>query len=67
MVKTPFYEEGLDELLQRVVGRNLVVSTSYGVLYDTDIVFITVGAPSRPDGGWKQEHIIGAVKELAKV
>lgn len=64
--KPPFYEEGLEELLENV-GRRLVVSTDYTVLKDADIVFIAVGTPPRPDGSQEQKYIVDAVKSLARV
>ncbi|MEA3255133.1 MAG: UDP-glucose/GDP-mannose dehydrogenase family protein [Candidatus Altiarchaeota archaeon] len=49
--RSPIYEKGLDEILKRNIGSNLVATTDlrHAVL-STDITFICVGTPSREDG-----------------
>ena len=63
--RAPFYEKGLEELLRSTIGKHLIVSTDYELLRDVDIVFITVGTPSKPSGEQDQSQIVEAVKELA--
>ena len=64
--RAPFYEENLEELLSKVINSRLVVSTDYGLLRNTNLVFICVDTPTNPDGSQNQSHIINAIKGLAK-
>lgn len=50
--RVPFYEPGLQEILEEgVKSGNLRFTTSYKqAVTDSEIIFITVGTPSRPDG-----------------
>lgn len=65
--KSPFYEEGLNELLPKVINNKLVVTTDYEMLRETDVVFIAVGTPPNPNGSQNQSYIIDAVKKLGRV
>jgi UDPglucose 6-dehydrogenase/GDP-mannose 6-dehydrogenase len=48
---SPFYERGLDVLLQRTLGTRLEATTDLrGAVLDTDLSLIAVGTPSCPDG-----------------
>ncbi|MGP8321174.1 MAG: UDP-glucose dehydrogenase family protein [Methanosarcinaceae archaeon] len=47
----PIYEEGLEELIQKHAGRNLIATTDYDyAVANSDISFICVGTPSGDDG-----------------
>ena len=46
----PIYEQGLDELLRRNVGRSLFATSDYEPVRDSDLVFICVGTPCGEDG-----------------
>jgi UDPglucose 6-dehydrogenase len=48
--KPPIYETGLEELLSKHVGGNLRAITGYGDVRESDLSFICVGTPPRPDG-----------------
>lgn len=48
--KPPIYEKGLQELLNKYVGKNLRATTDYKEIINTDVSFICVGTPSNPDG-----------------
>ena len=65
--KSPFYEEGLNELLPKVINNKLVVTTDYEMLRETDVVFIAVSTPPNPNGSQNQSYIIDAVKKLGRV
>ena len=64
---TPFYEEGLNELLQDVLNGNLYVSINYSMIKDTNVVFVTVGTPSNPDGSQNQTYLYDSIRRLANV
>ncbi|MCD4766475.1 MAG: UDP-glucose/GDP-mannose dehydrogenase family protein [Methanosarcinales archaeon] len=49
--KPPIYEEGLEELLNKHVGKNIRATTDYDdAVTNTDISFICVGTPSDDNG-----------------
>jgi len=50
---SPFYELGLDELLKKAVrsGKLRAVLGRREAVLDSDVTFIAVGTPSKPDGG----------------
>jgi len=48
--KPPIYEKGLQELLNKYVGKNLRATTDYNEIKNTEVTFICVGTPSNPDG-----------------
>ncbi len=66
--KAPFYEPGLDELLQKHTagGRLTVVETLAELAEQADVIFICVGTPSRPDGSADLSQVEGVVRELAQ-
>jgi len=64
----PFYEDGLENLLREVISKGkLKVTSNYENLRNTDIVFITVGTPPRPDGSQDQTYLMDAIRSLARV
>src|SRR3972149_5975449 len=48
----PFYELGLDEMLQKVVREGYLkcVLGREKAVFNTDVTFVAVGTPSKPDG-----------------
>ncbi|HNT60797.1 MAG TPA: UDP-glucose 6-dehydrogenase, partial [Candidatus Bilamarchaeaceae archaeon] len=47
----PIYEKGLEEALAEVVGKRLRATTDLKTaVKNSEIIFITVGTPSAPDG-----------------
>jgi UDPglucose 6-dehydrogenase len=64
----PFYEKGLDELLDQHVpsGRLRFTTNLHEAADEADLHFIAVGTPLRPDGrGYDVGQVIGAVRALA--
>jgi UDPglucose 6-dehydrogenase len=48
--KVPFYEPGLEELLQKeIASGRLTFSTDFSAIADADVHFICVGTPQKPD------------------
>jgi len=64
----PFYEPGLGHLIEsnRQRGRLSFTSSLEEALRDSDIVFITVGTPSQPDGQTDSSQILAVAKDLGK-
>jgi len=56
----PIYENGLEDLLKKSAGTNLLASTGYDSVANADIVFICVGTPPRPDGSANLSYIESA-------
>ncbi len=64
--KTYIYEIGLDELVKSAVNRgNLTATTNVGdAVAKSDIIFITVGTPVKPDGFLDDSQIKEAAKTI---
>lgn len=58
-------EQGLPELLASLSGSpNLFFTTSYEPISSADVVFITVGTPSNPDGSANLSYLYSAVNSI---
>lgn len=66
--RAPFFEDRLDALLARCVDRGtLKFTTSLGeVPHVADVVFITVGTPSRSGGEIDLSQVVAVAEELAQ-
>ncbi len=62
---SPIYEEGLDELLQQHIGKNLTASNSYDAVKESDVIFIAVGTPPKEDGSANLCYIQSAAEMAA--
>ena len=63
---TPFYEPGLDELVKEVVDKGLFHGSTNNIscIKESDITFICVGTPSRPDGSIDLTHVKMAAEDI---
>jgi len=61
--KSPIYEPGVEELLKKHIGKNMVATTEVAV-EDKDLTFICVGTPSKPDGGIDLTYLKSAAEEI---
>ena len=65
--KAPFYEAGLEPLLQKLVGKNLRATVDTGKAVTTaDVVFICVQTYCQDDGAIDLTHIKQAVTSVGK-
>lgn len=66
--KAPFYEDGLDRIIEAGIERGTLVATSdYSEsVSSADIVFSCVGTPDNPDGSSNLSYIFSAAEEAAK-
>ncbi len=64
--KTPVVEEGMVELMAKVVagGKVSVTTDIYRAVLDTDISLICVGTPSAPNGSQDQSAILRICRDL---
>ena len=65
---SPIYEEGLEELMQKnyAAGR-IRYTTDYATAYrESDVIFIGVGTPERPDGSCNLDYVMGVAKQIAE-
>ncbi len=64
--RSPFYERGLRELLEKTAGRGLLRCTSdpRQAVMESDLTFITVGTPSRSDGSIDLTQVEDACKSI---
>lgn len=67
--RTPFYEPGLDELLQKGVasGRLTVTTDQEAAIAGADVVFICVGTPGLPNGSPNLAYVQEAAATVARV
>jgi UDPglucose 6-dehydrogenase len=65
--ESPIFEEGIDELLGRVLksGR-FEATTDISRISDTDITFICVGTPSNDDGSLDLTHLKAAADDVGR-
>lgn len=65
--KSPFYEPGLDELIQSNVaaGRLTACGTAVEGLRDADVAFVCVGTPSERNGNLGLEQLRRVVADIA--
>ncbi len=64
---SPIYEPGLEEVLERNIkeGRLSFTTNNETAVHQSDIIFLTVGTPSAPDGSADLSQIDTAAKEVA--
>lgn len=65
---SPIHEENLQNLLQEGVGDELIKATTdvTAAVRDTDITFVSVGTPTKSDGGCDASYIISAAQMIGK-
>jgi UDPglucose 6-dehydrogenase len=65
---SPFYEPDLQEKLQKVVGDDHLKCTQnrQEAILNTDITFIAVATPNKPDGSINLQYIKTAAKEIGQ-
>ncbi len=65
--KAPIYERGLDRLLQKVVPKNLKATTNLqAAVMDSEFTFISVGTPSKKDGGILLYQVEQVAEQIGK-
>jgi UDPglucose 6-dehydrogenase len=66
--KSPIYEPGLEELLQKNIkaGRLHFTSSYKDSIPVSQAVFICVGTPSKKDGSYDPKYVLSATKDIAK-
>ncbi len=66
--KTPLFEEGLEEILKKNIGRNLKATTDLeNSIFATDVTFICVQTPADFDGTMDLSHIKNAAIDIGKI
>ena len=63
---SPLYEEGLEELLKKHVGKNLRFTTSYEEIKNSDVIFLCVGTPQDKEGNADLRFIYSAVESIKR-
>ncbi len=66
--KCPIYEEGLSELIEEVVSKDMLEATTdtQKAVANSDVTFISVGTPMKEDGSINLEYIKQAAEDAAK-
>ncbi len=66
--KIPFYEPGLEEIVERNVGQGRLSFTTdiTGAVRNTLVIFIAVGTPSNGDGSANLKYVEEAAKQIAQ-
>ena len=64
----PFYEQGLNRMLKKLVNKGLIKGSTEleKNVKNSDVSFICVGTPSLPDGSIGLEYVKDAAKEIGK-
>lgn len=63
--RAPIHEPHLEPLLARAVGKGrLRVGTDPAAAAESDVIFVTVGTPSRPDGSIDTTYVRAAAREI---
>jgi len=65
--KTPLFEEGLEEILKRNVGKNLRATTDLEDILSTDVTFICVQTPADFDGTVDLRYIKNTVRDMGRI
>lgn len=63
--RCPIQETGLEELLT-TCGERLQVTTDYGTLGESSIVFIIVPTPSDKSGAFSNEYVLSAIRSIGQ-
>jgi UDPglucose 6-dehydrogenase len=64
--KSPIYEPGLDELIEKYIGKTLFATGSYEAVKEADVVFIGVGTPANEDGTADLTYIKLAAQSIGR-
>ncbi|MDF2035798.1 UDP-glucose/GDP-mannose dehydrogenase family protein [Cytobacillus oceanisediminis] len=64
--KSPIFEPGLDQLIEKYINKSLFAANSFQKIYDADVVFIAVGTPSNKDGSANLDFIKLAAKNIGE-
>ena len=62
----PIYENGLENLLSAHIGHNLLATSDYSAIPDSEISLICVGTPPADNGGADLSWIFSASKAIGK-
>jgi UDPglucose 6-dehydrogenase len=60
----PIFENGLEEILKRTIGKNLTAQTDYQSIEDADIFFICVETPPKKDGSSDLRYLSQAAESI---
>ena len=65
--KTPIYEPGLEELLNKYLDKRIVFTTDYQkAIESAEVIFICVGTPPKKDGSYDSKFVYSATESIAK-
>jgi UDPglucose 6-dehydrogenase len=60
----PIFEEGLEEILTRTIGKNLTAQSDYKSIENSDVFFICVGTPPQEDGSANLCYLAQAAESI---
>ena len=64
--ETTIHEPGLDPLVSAYAGSRLHATTDHGAAAETDITFLAVGTPAKPDGSIDASILLAAAEDLGE-
>lgn len=64
--RSPAYEPGLEGLISDHVGKNLIATTSYDGIRESDVIFICVGTPPMPNGDTDLTMVASASRSIGE-
>jgi UDPglucose 6-dehydrogenase len=62
--ESPIHEPGLDELIEAHAGGALTATTEYAAVPETDVTFLALSTPSKPDGSIDTSIVESAAADL---
>ncbi len=62
----PIYEEGLEKILKKTVGKNLTAQSDYSSIENSEVFFICVGTPPKEDGSADLRYLSQAAKSIGE-
>jgi UDPglucose 6-dehydrogenase len=64
--RSPAYEPGLEVLLSDHIGKNLIATTCYDGIRESDVIFICVGTPPMQNGDTDLTMVVSASKSIGE-
>ena len=65
--RSPIYEKGLDAVLQKNAGKSIIATNDLtGAVMNSEVTFVCVGTPSKPDGSFDRTYVEKATEDIGK-
>ncbi len=65
--KSPFFEPGLEKILNLGLKKKLIISNNISLIKNCDMIFVTVGTPQKSNGSIELSMIKNAVSDIGNI